>query len=360
MKKTIIFLFAVVLVISCKTNEEKSETNKNAKNIILLIGDGMGVAHLHAAMTVTPDALNIEKLPHVGLIKTNSSDNYITDSAAGGTAISSGVKTTNGAVGVDSTGNLVKTILEYAEDNQLSTGLVASSSVTHATPASFIAHVTSRSMNEEIASFFLETDVDVFMGGGRQYFSDRKDKLNLLDQLINKGYEVQDTFIETYEPEGNKYAGLYYMNHPPSILNGRGNMLPRSVDIALDKLSGNNSGFFLMIEGSQIDWGGHANDIDFITTEMLDFDKAVGKALDFAEKDGNTLVIVTSDHETGGLAINGGSIRQNMIDPAFTTDGHTGIMVPVFAYGPGAEKFSGIYHNTGIFDKMMESFGFSK
>lgn len=115
-----------------------------------------------------------------------------------------------------------------------------------------------------------------------------------------------------------------------------------------------------MVEGSQIDWGGHANDAAYAINEMIDFDKAIGAALDFAEKDGNTLVIITADHETGGMSLVNGDMQAGTVEARFTTKSHTGVMIPVFSFGPGAEKFSGIYDNYSIFDKMMEAFGFEK
>ncbi len=116
----------------------------------------------------------------------------------------------------------------------------------------------------------------------------------------------------------------------------------------------------MMLEGSQIDWGGHENDAPYVTSEMVDFDKAIGAVLDFAEKDGNTLVIITADHETGGMAITNGNMETGTVEAKFITKGHTGVMIPVFAFGPGAEAFSGIYQNTDIFTKMLEAYQFKK
>ena len=144
------------------------------------------------------------------------------------------------------------------------------------------------------------------------------------------------------------------------MLKGRGNMLPLSTSKAIAVLNKNENGFFLMVEGAMIDWGGHDNDIDYVIAETLDFDKAVAEALAFAEKDGETLVIVTSDHETGGLTIVGGDINNQTIEAKFSTGHHTGVMVPVFAFGPGAEKFGGIYENTDVFFKMMAALGFEQ
>jgi alkaline phosphatase len=125
-------------------------------------------------------------------------------------------------------------------------------------------------------------------------------------------------------------------------------MLPVSTETAINILSQDKDGFFMMVEGSQIDWGGHENNTSYIAEEMLDFDKAIGKALDFAANDGKTLIVVTADHETGGFSIPGGDIKAGMVSGGFNTGGHTGVMVPVFAYGPGAEKFAGIMENTDV------------
>jgi len=211
-------------------------------------------------------------------------------------------------------------------------------------------------MDEAIAADFLKTDIDVFIGGGKQFFELRADGENLLAQLEANGYAIADGAEEIDLVKSGKLAGFIADGQPSKFSDGRGEILTLSSLKALELLSQNEKGFFLMIEGSQIDWGGHANDSQYIIDEMLDFDAAVGKVLDFAEKNGNTLVIITADHETGGYAINAANWEDGTIDGAFTTDYHTAVMVPVFAYGPGAEAFAGIYHNTSIFNKMLAAF----
>lgn len=334
--------------------KEMPEFPENAKNIILLIGDGMGTSQLYAGLTANKGVLNLMQFPYSGFSITTSTSNYITDSAAGATALSTGKKTYNGAIGVDSAGNKLTTILEIAEEIGKGTGLVSTSSVTHATPASFIAHQANRGMQEEIAADFLKTDIDVFIGGGKKYFEKRKDSLNLLVNLEQGGYTVVDNIMEIEDCKADKIAGFIGDEHGEKMPE-RGEALTISTKKALEVLSHKMNGFFLMVEGSMIDWGGHANNVEYITREMLDFDKAVGAALEFAMKDKNTLVIVTADHETGGLAISDGDMNTGFIRGTFTTNKHTGVMVPVFAFGPGAEKFGGIYDNTEIFHKMMEN-----
>jgi alkaline phosphatase len=341
---------------SCQSKHK--EKTGEVRNIILLIGDGMGLPAVYAAMTVSPEPLNFERFPYTGLAKTFSLTNYITDSAAGGTALSSGRKTKNGVLGQDTLGNKFTSILELAEKNGLSTGLVSTSAITHATPASFIAHVPQRDNYEDIALDFLKTDIDVFIGGGINHFCRRADKLNLFDSLKARGYEVDTTLETILASRASKLAGLTVPVHNPYRLDGRGNMLPEASEKAIDILSRNKKGFFLMIEGSQIDWAGHANLADKLIDETLDFDKAIGVALDFASKDGHTLVVVTADHETGGVTIIGGDMNQHKPVLSFSTKDHTAVMVPVYAYGPGSENFTGIFDNTAIFAKFRKLYGF--
>jgi len=337
-----------------KTYPQKFKSNK-PKNIIFLIGDGMGVTQVFSGLTANHGKLFLENCRHIGFSKTQSADDYITDSAAGGTALSCGIKTYNGAIGVTTDTIPVKTILEEAEEKGLATGLVSSSAITHATPASFIAHQKNRGMYEEIAADFLKTDIDVFIGGGIDHFTKRADGKNLLLDFAKNGYQVESDMNKIKTVKKGKLVGLTADVHTGRVPE-RGDMLPVATETALrilDKNSG-NKGFFIMIEGSQIDWGGHANSTVYIAEEMLDFDKAIGKALDFAAKDGETLVVVTADHETGGMAIIGGDMNTGMVKGAYPTKGHSAVMVPVFSYGPGADEFIGIMENTDIHKKMKK------
>lgn len=355
--KTICSLFFFLAILSQGNTQQKTK-NKRPKNIVLMIGDGMGVAQIYAGLTANKGSLNLERCTYVGFHKNQADSAYVTDSGAGATAFSIGKRTYNGAIGVDAARLAHPTILEIAESNKLATGLVVSSSVTHATPASFIAHQPSRSMVEEIAADFLKTDIDVFIGGGRKHFSQRKDGRNLLDSLKIRNYQLADTLTDIIKITSGKLAGFIANVEPPRVSDGRGDQLLQSTQTALTILQQNKKGFFLMVEGSQIDWGGHDNDAPYTINEMIDFDKAIGAVLDFAEKDGNTLVIITADHETGGMSLVNGNMQAGTVEAKFTTKGHTGVMIPVFSYGPGSEKFSGIYHNYTIFDKMMAAYGF--
>lgn len=323
------------------------------RNVILFIGDGMGLSHVYAAYTVNKGNLNIMRFPYTGFSKTYSSSGYITDSGAGATAIACGKKTYNGAIGLDSDSLPCKTILEYAEEHGLSTGLISTSAITHATPASFIAHQKGRELYENIALDFLNTDIDVFIGGGGYYFTHRSDSADLVTRLKDRGYDVF-LYPSSYSLENSSKAAVFTTPvHNPRISEGRGNMLPDATEQAIELLHKNKKGFFLMVEGSQIDWGAHSNDIKYVVEEVTDMDNAIEKALAFAEQDGHTLVVVTADHETGGLSILNGDMKAGTVEVKFSTTDHTGIMVPVYAYGPGAENFSGIYENTSIFYKLM-------
>ena len=329
--------------------------NKKAKNIILLIGDGMGTSQIYAGLVANKGKLYLEYLPNIGFIKTYSASDLITDSGAGATAFATGKKTNNGMIGITPDNQPLPNITELVEQKGFSTGLVATSTITHATPAAFVAHEFSRHYYEQIASDFLRDGIDVFIGGGRSHFTNRLDRLNLIDVLKERNYTVIDTILDLDAAQGEKLAGLLYYDSPPGIIEGRGDMLVRATKKSLEILSKNENGFFLMVEGSQIDWGNHQNNILYQTEEMLDFDQTIGEVLDFAARDQQTLVIITADHETGGLAISGGDLKKGVVFGDYTTNGHTGVMVPVFAYGPSAELFKGIYDNTEIYTKMIQA-----
>ncbi len=345
-------------VVSFDAKEVKFK--KRPKNIIIFIGDGMGTAQVFAGITANGGELNIQNMPFTGFSKTQSSDNYITDSAAGGTALSTGKKTTNGTIGLDSEGNRITSILEYAERNGKATGLVSTSAITHATPASFIAHQPNRIMYEEIAADFMNTDIDLFIGGGADFFTKRVDGRNLVSELNDKGYRIAYNMKEIEPFTKGKLAVLTAIGHNAGYRD-RGDMLPQATSKAIEVLSNADSkGFFMMVEGSQIDWGGHQNDASYSTGEVLDLDKAVGEAIKFALEDKRTLIIVTADHETGGMSVNEGDMNKGYVKAGFTTGDHTAIMVPVFAIGPGAEEFTGVYENTEIFEKMYKLFKFKE
>jgi alkaline phosphatase len=335
--------------------DPSKETMIRPRNIIFLIGDGMGLTQVSAGMFSNNNHLNLERCPITGLMKTHSSNHLITDSAAGATAFSCGCKTYNGAVGMSKDKKHCKTLLEEAEENGLATGLVATSQIAHATPAAYIAHVADRSKMEEVATWFLKTDIDLFIGGGMKHFTQRADGRDLYQELVKKNVFVSDfrsIDLAEMDPSPLRPFAWFSANDLPKKWSDGRTYLPVAGRIAPRFLKERSKeGFFLMIEGSQIDWGGHAKNATYTIEEMLDFDRTIGEVLDWAKLDGETLVVITADHETGGMAIMQGS-EMNKLEVKFNSDYHTATMVPVFAFGPGAELFGGMYDNTQIYHKM--------
>lgn len=363
-------LTLTLLAMGCASRKpllvEGVSSSKQAKNVILLIGDGMGLAQMSTPFYYSDSTVNFQRFTTIGLHQNKPTSHKITDSAAGATAFSTGEKTYNGAIGVSKDSMPQKTILEMAADSGLKTGVISTSSITHATPASFYAHVPSRKMEEEIAAQLVLSDVDYFAGGGQKFFFDREDGQHFWGALEREGFSV-DTFpwqAGKYRPLNKRHAILPEDEAMPMMTEGRGDFLPEATAEAIQYLSQSEKGFFLVVEGSQIDWGGHANDAEYIIQETIDFDKAVGKALDFAEKDGQTLVVVTADHETGGFALSSVEVRRQRnyahIEPTFSTGGHTANLIPVLAKGPGEAFFGGFMQNNEIFEKLLASYGWAK
>lgn len=371
--KSIIILILLVTVFSCKPKAVNEEASKKAKNVILLIGDGTGLSQISSAFYFKDTMPNYARFKSIGLIKTSSSRQDITDSAAGATAFAAGEKTYNGAVGVADDSTHIKNIVEIISPQNIKTGLISTSSIQHATPASFYAHVINRGMYEDITTDMVASDVDFFAGGGIKFFNKRKDGKDLLKELSTKGFVIDTTALGniTEIKQHKKMAYILAENHMDPVAKGRGDYLPKATELGIQFLNkdADNSSFFLMVEGSQVDWGGHANDADYLISELIDFDDAIGKALDFAEKDGNTLVIVTADHETGGFTLASTQKKTEEgrtysdyteITGTFSTNGHSATLIPVFAYGPGAEAFNGVYENTEIFNKILNATDWNK
>lgn len=317
------------------------------KNVILLIGDGMGLAQIYAGYTGNYGQLNILQLLNIGFSKTSSSDSYITDSAAGATAMASGKKTNNRHVGVDATGVHLATIPDLIAPLGMKSGLISSGDITDATPGAFFGHHKERYQMDSIALGILESPVSILIGAGAHHFTP------IREQVKSKGYSYHTQLAALDTITSSKYIVLAD-SAKLTMERGRGEFLTRSLQKSLQTLSANRNGFFLMEEGAQIDLGGHANSVPYLTSEMLDFDKAIGAALKFADSNGETLVIITADHETGGLSLLDGDISKGYVDGAFSTGDHSAIMVPVFAYGPHSMDFRGVYENTAIFDKIMK------
>ncbi len=351
----------VLSVLSCeniKQEEQAKEGDRKTvpENIILLIGDGMGLSQASITFYYGEESV-FTRFPYTGLVRTSSKSDKITDSAAGGTAFSSGRKTFNGAVGVDTDSSNITNISELlAETHKI--GLIATSSITHATPAAFYAHVSDRNMEYEIARQLQYSTVDYFAAGGYKYFSERPDRKNLLDSLEEKGFVVDTGKILSKDgfTKDKKYGFLPAAEAMP-VASKRGDFLSRATIGALDYFDVSGNPFFLMVEASQIDWAGHENDTEYMIGEVLDFQDAVKVAREYAERNSNTLVIVTADHETGGFTLSADYENKedyNKLTPAFATGGHSAALVPLFAFGPGAENFTGVFENTDVFHKIME------
>ena len=319
----------------------------------------MGVAHVTAGR-VAAGALHLDRFTVGGYLTTHPAGGFVTDSAAAGTALATGFVTRNGVVSLSPSGRRLKTVAEYAEELGMATGIVVTCSVTHATPAAFLAHVESRGDHTAIAEQLATSGVDVLLGGGWSYFAPRSDPVSLREDDLDliSTLEERVPVVRSYEElvaieDADGVVGLLAPGHPPEAA-AREYSLAELTEKSIEILSRDEDGFFLMVEGSQIDWAAHDRDTAGIIAEVLDFDGAVGVALDFALRDGTTLVVVTADHETGGFALYDGSIGERTItESGFATDGHTATAVPIFAYGPTADDFGGIHDNTYVGETLI-------
>lgn len=336
----------IVLASSCLAVEAP-------RNVILLIGDGMGVGAVTAGRIASPEGkLILDTMQYTGFVKTCPAVGLVTDSAAAGTALATGVKTKNGIISMTPDGKRLDTILEIARAMGKTTGIVSTKFITDATPAVFVAHADSRAKNEEIAVQMLSSRANVMFGGGRRYFlpksagGARSDDRNLLDEASKKGYDVFETAEAMAKSTSDRMLGLFADN---VMLTERPEpTLAEMTDKAISTLSRNRNGFFLMSEGGKIDSHGHGNNAEGMIKEMLAFDEAVGKALEFARKDGRTLVVVTADHETGGAAVRDPDKAGLKLTVGWVSSGHSANIVPLYAFGPGAAHFTGTRDNTEV------------
>ena len=384
MKKSFISiaLLSLVLAITGCNNEPK------VKNVIYLIGDGMGFGAVTTLLLTEDEPTGFEEAPVIGLSETCSANNYVTDSAAGGTALATGTRTNNGYVGADPDGNQLTSVLRKAQTYGMKTGIVVNTTLTEATPAAFYAGVTSRKMVFDIAKQFTESEVDVAIGGGLDHFIARPDSLDLTATLIENGYDVYLNWETVLNTESDKFVGILplYDLHRREANNGTASAaegqevclaaqmaainedinathlseptvyLEKATVKALDVLSRNNKdGFFLMIESAIIDGYGHNNDGEGMIVEMQEFGRTLRARIDYVNNHPETLLVVTADHETGGTGVyyNGHTpANEGPLRLKFSTSGHTGTVVPVFAYGAGAENFAGVMKNIDIPEKI--------
>jgi alkaline phosphatase len=330
---------------------------QSPKNVILLIGDGMGVGHVtlaRLAVQAETKTLNIDSIRTAGLVKTHSANSVVTDSAGAGTALATGWKTNNGMISTLPDGTAVLSILEAAQGLQKSSGLVTTVTITDATPAVFAAHEAARADQDQIAGQLLAHRVNVLFGGGREYFipktqtgSKRKDESDLLAQAKQAGYAVMQTREELMAQAKGNMLGLFALDEMTT--EAPEPTLKELTDDAIRRLSGNKHGFFLMVEGGEIDHKAHSNDAPGVIKQVRDFDAAVGTALAYARTHKDTLIIVTADHETGGLAVMPPASADNSgWAVAWTTKGHSGNSVGLWAEGPGSSEFGGVMDNTDV------------
>ena len=326
---------------------------KKVKNIIFMIGDGMGLEQLSTAWVVNNRHLNItDNFPYVGLQWTYSASKLVTDSAAAGTALATGSKTNNGMIATSPDGQPLETLSEYAKSKGKKTGTSVVCRICDATPAVFSTHAPHRDSLYDITAQFVDSKLDFLFGGGLRWWENRPDGRDLAAEVEAKGY----TFVKTVEElnavqNGPVIALTSYMELPAAL--DRNGAHQASVVKALELLD-NKDGFFLMVEGSCIDDYCHANKVGYVVEEILDFDRTVGAVLEWAAKDGETLVIVTADHSTGAMTLQGGSINEQSIAVNFSNTGHNGVALPVYAWGPRAEEFVGIYENAELSKKIKK------
>ena len=351
------------------------------KNIILLISDGMSLTQVSTYRLLKGgpnERIAVDKFPVSGIVLTHSENAIVTDSASSATAFSTGRKTNNGALGLDEDNKILENFTEIIDRYGYVSSLISTSEITHATPAAYASHVDLRWKTDEISLQMMESNVMTILGGGRHFFlpedlgGKRSDGLNLLEQMeSSRTVMTEKKELDSFDYSNlGKVVGLFAdealrdkekpENHvfEPSSSEMLNFAINRS-----EKFNENGcKGFFIMLEGSQVDWAGHANDLDYLKREMQDFDEAVELALDYATHNPDTLVIATADHETGGLLIESSSPTDYTapeVKFSFNTGigygSHTGVPVPVYAYGPGSENFTGTLDNTDIFYAMLEA-----
>lgn len=368
MLATLLVFLSFQLSLSKELTKSVKETDDSVpKNIVIMIGDGMGIGAITGYYYSNTNA-NISKFKNIALMTTHPEGALVTDSAAGGTALATGFKTKNGYISKLPNNSDLETIMEIGKKKGKATGIVVTSTITHATPAVFYSHVSSRGNESEIATFITNQTIDVFFGGGlsfltatvnEKYYKEENsyttievtNQLNLLHIMKELDYKIITNYDDFYSYNPISFEKvlciLEPMHLPPAVSGNRKASLANMTEKALNLLSKSKNGFVLMIEGSQIDWEAHGNNAKGLLAEIHDFDEAVGVVINFAKKRNDTLVIVTSDHETGGVSIIGGVVGKHSVIRFLSKD-HTANIVPLFSYGPSSEKFTGFIDNTYV------------
>ncbi|MCQ2348500.1 MAG: alkaline phosphatase [Paludibacteraceae bacterium] len=315
------------------------------KNIILMIGDGMGLSQVSAAWVANRGALNLLTCPYVGLSRTYCANALITDSGAGGTALACGQKTNYGSVGCDTMGAALPSLFTYARQAGKRTAMSVVCRLCDATPADFCCHCNDRSNYDSINACYPSCGVDYIAGGGAAFLTRRKDGRNIISEMAQVGYHVyRDADSLMAATDFPVFACLADSEYVPAPM--RGDLFSRQTMKAVAMM--NNQPFLMMVEGSCIDDWSHANNLERTIEETLDFDRTVGEVLAWAAQDGQTLVVITADHETAGLTLLDGDYQTGRVLAKFASDSHSNIHVPVYAFGPGAERFTGVMENAEL------------
>jgi len=331
---------------------------RKVKNVILMIGDGMSLAHVQCAWTCNRGKLWLENSTAIGLSETPVANRLIADSGAGGTAMAIGHTTLYHSVGVDSTGTPRPSLINLAHDKGMKTAVAVTCRLWDATPCDFLAHHIDRDQEQNLVGQFPSSPVDYVFGGGASMFrpENRDDRRDIFSELKTKGYNVIGSYDDFLLYSGGKAWCVPFEKDTP-VPQQRKDMLARASMKAISLMENSPKGFFMMIEGSQLDDYGHTNEIGMLMEETLDFDQTVGEIYKWAAQDGETLVIVTADHETGGLTLIGGDKATGTVEARFSTGDHSGVMVPVYAFGPQAQQFTGFMLQRDIFWKIKSILG---
>ncbi len=315
------------------------------RNVILLIGDGMGLSQIMAAACVNRD-LTLFSLVHLGLQRNNAAGDFTTDSAAAGSAMATGERHPNRWISMTADGQPIPSLCDWFREKGWSVGIVTLGNVADATPAAFYGHADERDRSDDLTRCLRDVPVDLLCGSGIRQFVERGDGIDLLRELSDRY-----CFIRSVDELPNGCGRVIClderMGRPTEAANL--SLLAETTRMSIDRLRAeSDKGLFLVVEGAKIDFAGHSHCLPGTVLEMLSFDKAVAEALRFADSNGETLVIVTGDHETGGLVLLDGDERSGRILGVYTSEDHTPAMLPVFAYGPKAARFCGVYLNTEI------------
>ena len=317
-------------------------------NVILMIGDGMGLGHVASAMYANGGELTVTSLRSCGWVRTQSASSFVTDSAASGTAYATGSKTHNSGLGVDKDNQPLENIPELVQKHGVVSGVVTTDRITGATPAAFYAHQSSRKETDGIWGDLPGSSLIFFAGADAKSFKKAPEAAR---KAIEEKYKVVTSLDDESLKNAPRVGYLPEKAAGQSKHKGRGDYLPATTAYAIDFLKAHcqkNKGFFLMVEGAKIDHSAHGNDYQGVVEETLDFDKAVEAAIRFAEKDGKTLVIISADHETGGLIARAKSEEEGTISASFSSRSHSPMPVPLFAYGPCSQYFTGVQENSDV------------